>query len=170
MGILNGNPKDEPLHEGEVFGIWSFIICNNGLVSAYQAFHNHAGDKDLKGILKEAIRAMKEENQQASEILKANGVALPPALPDRPDANADEIPVGARFMDVEISAFLSTNVAQGLVACSAVLGSAIREDVSMMFVQFHSSKVQYGARLLKLNKEKAWLIPPPMHVAPASKQ
>jgi hypothetical protein len=28
------------------------------------------------------------------------------------------------------------------------------------------NKAQFGAKLLKLNKEKAWLIPPPLHVAP----
>jgi hypothetical protein len=48
LGILSGNPKDEPLHDGEVFGVWSFITANNGLLSVYQAFINHAGDKDLK--------------------------------------------------------------------------------------------------------------------------
>lgn len=26
MGILSGNPKNEPLHYGEVFGIWSFYL------------------------------------------------------------------------------------------------------------------------------------------------
>jgi hypothetical protein len=158
--------KTSPLHYGEVFGIWSFIITNNGLLSVYQAFINHAGDKDLKVLLKEAVRGMKEENQQASDILKDNGIALPPALPDRPVASAEDIPVGARFMDPEISAILSANVAQGLISCSGVMGQAIREDIAMMFGQFHINKALFGARLLKLNKEKAWLIPPPLNVAP----
>ncbi|CAH0191015.1 hypothetical protein SRABI80_01596 [Peribacillus frigoritolerans] len=25
MGILSGNPKDEPMHYGEVFGTWAFL-------------------------------------------------------------------------------------------------------------------------------------------------
>lgn len=82
MGILNGHPKDDPMHDGEVFGFWSFINSNNGLLSIYQAFINHAGDKDLIMILEEAVKLMKDENKQASELLK--GIALPPALPDRP--------------------------------------------------------------------------------------
>ena len=64
------------------------------------------GDKDLKMILEDTVRMMKDENKQASELLKANGIALPPALPDRPVASAEDIPVGARFMDPEISAIL----------------------------------------------------------------
>ncbi|MGB5945094.1 DUF3231 family protein [Paenisporosarcina sp.] len=166
MGILSGNPKDEPMHDGEVFGVWSFITANNGLLSIYQAFINHVGDKDLKMMLEDAVRMMKDENKQASELLKANGVALPPALPDRPVASAEEIPVGARFMDPEISAILSVNGAAGLVACSQMIGQSIREDIGLMFGHFHMNKAQFGAKLLKLNKEKAWLIPPPLHVAP----
>lgn len=167
MGILNGHPKEEPLHDGEVFGVWSFITANNGLISIYQAFINHVGDKDLKSILEEAVKCMKDENKQVEEILKTNGIALPPAMPDRPVATAEEIPVGARFMDPEISSILSVNVAQGLVSISQVMGSAIREDIGTIFGQFHLSKDQFGAKLLRLNKEKGWLIPPPLHVSPA---
>lgn len=166
MGILSGNPKNEPLHDGEVFGAWSYMISNNGLLSIYQAFINHAGDKELKSMLEEAVRTMKDENQAIGELLKENGIALPPALPDRPVASSEEIPVGARFMDPEISAVVSVNVAQGLVACSSVMGQAIREDVALMFGQFHASKALFGAKLLRLNKEKAWLVPPPLHNAP----
>ena len=169
MGILNGNPKEEPMHDGEVFGVWSFISANNGLLSVYQAFTNHAGDKDLKMMLEEAVKTMKDENKQASEILKANGIALPPALPDRPVASAVDIPVGARFTDPEISAILSANGAAGLVTCSQIIGQSIREDIGAMFGQFHMNKAQFGAKLLKLNKEKAWVIPPPLHVSPPIK-
>ena len=168
MGILSGNPKNEPLHEGEVFGVWSYIASNNGLISLYQAFINHVGDRDLGSMLEDAVKAMKDENQEASELLKANGIAIPPALPDRPIATADEIPVGARITDPEISAILSANAAQGLVGCSMIIGQAIREDIGMMFGKFHSNKAQFGAKLLRMNKEKAWLIPPPLNVSPAS--
>lgn len=33
MGILSGNPKDEPLHYGEVFSIWEASMM------AKEAFH-----------------------------------------------------------------------------------------------------------------------------------
>jgi len=32
-----------------------------------------------------------------------------------------------------------------------------------MYAQFHTGKAQLGARLLRLNKTKGWLVPPPMH-------
>ena len=30
MGILSGNPTDEPMHYGEVFGTWSFLTVGKG--------------------------------------------------------------------------------------------------------------------------------------------
>ncbi|KKI90534.1 membrane protein [Bacillus sp. SA1-12] len=163
MGILSGNPKDEPMHYGEVFGIWSHLLTNNGFIAGYQSYINNTGDQDLKKLIEEAIQGMKNENQQLQELLKTNGIGLPPTPPDRPNANLEDIPVGARFTDPEISASVSKDVATGLVSCSQVIGQCIREDIAMMYGQFHLAKAQFGAKMLKLNKEKGWLIPPPLH-------
>ena len=54
--------------------------------------------------------------------------------------------------------------AAGLVACSQAMGQCIREDIALMYGQFHLSKAQLGAKLLRLNKDKGWLIPPPLHL------
>jgi hypothetical protein len=163
MGVLSSNPKDVTMNYGEVFGMWTHLFTNNGLIAGYQSFINHTGDQDLKKLIKEAIQGLKNENQQMQEILKANEIGLPPAPPDRPNANFENIPVGARFTDPEISASVSKDVATGLVACSQVMGQCIREDIAIMYGQFHLAKAQFGLRMLKLNKEKGWLIPPPLH-------
>jgi hypothetical protein len=165
MGILSGNPKEEPLHYGEVFDIWSSQLSGNAMIAGYQTLMNHAGDEDLKKLLAEAIELGKENRRQVEELLKENGVALPPALPERPDACLDDIPVGARVSDMEIAGTLSADIAAGLVACSTVMGMAIREDVAMMYGQFHTQKAQLGVKVLRLNKEKGWLIPPPLHLS-----
>ena len=99
MGILDGNPKDQPMHYGEITAIWAFMGANNGLISGYEAFVNHAEDTDLIRLLEEAIKTMKAENKDFGKVLKANGITPPPALPERPKANAEDIPAGARFMD-----------------------------------------------------------------------
>ncbi|MHA6252546.1 DUF3231 family protein [Oceanobacillus sp. CAU 1775] len=163
MGVLSGNPTDEPMHYGEVFSTWSFILVAKGAIAGYQTHLNHTGDDDLKRLLEEAIQGAQEEVKKVEELLKANGIGLPPAPPERPNANLDDIPVGARFADPEISAILSGNIAAGLVACSTIMGQSIREDIAMMFGQFHMQKAQLGAKALKLNKAKGWLIPPPLH-------
>ncbi|MET3690197.1 hypothetical protein ABIC37_005770 [Priestia megaterium] len=163
MGILSGNPTDEPMHYGEVFGTWSFVSTSKGLVAGYQTFLNHVGDKDLYKLVQETIEQCQQEMKGVETLLKANGVALPPTPPERPEACLDDIPVGARVQDPEIAAAISMDIAAGLVACSQLIGQSIREDIAAMFAQIHMQKVALGGKFLRLNKEKGWLIPPPLH-------
>lgn len=164
MGILNGNPKDEPLHYGEVFSIWTSSMAAKGAVSCYQAYLNHAGDKDLKKILDDLIDQAKLEIKELDKLLSDNGVASAPVMPDRPSVKLEDIPVGARFTDPEIAAKIAADASLGLVACSQVMAQCIREDVGALFAKYHLTKAALGARILKMNKEKGWLIPPPLLV------
>lgn len=163
MGILDGNSKNEPLHYGEVIGLWAFSATNKGLISGYEGFINQAGDRELIKLLEEAVQIAKLECKEVEKVLKDNGITPPPTLPERPKANADEIPAGVRFMDPEISGAVSINVGQGLVSCSMVMGQCLREDIAMMFGKFHMERAMFGGKLLKLNKEKGWIVPPPLH-------
>lgn len=164
MGILSGNPQNEPMHYGEVFGIWSYLATTKGLLVGYQTFINHTGDKDLKNFLEDLTQSMRQEIRQVEDLLKVNSVGLPPSPPERPVASLESIPVGARFNDPEIAAGVSRDIAAGLITCSQIMGQAIREDIGMMFGQFHTAKAQFGGRLLRINKEKGWLVPPPLHL------
>jgi len=164
MGILSGNPQKEPMHYGEVFSVWSYIASTKGLVAAYQTLVNHTGDQDLREYLNDAIRTMKEEIEQTENVLKANGVALPPTPPERPAASVESIPAGARFNDAETAIAVGRDLAVGMVACSQVIGQSVREDIAMMFGQFHTTKAQFALSLLRLTKEKGWLVPPPLHL------
>lgn len=169
MGIMSGNPKEEPMHYGEVFGAWTFLHTSKGCLVAYQTFLNHVGDGDLKDMLEEAMDKARDEIQQVEELLKENGVGLPPTPPERPEANREDIPTGARVTDPEVAAVLSMDTAKSLVACSTMMGQAIREDIAAMFGRFHVSKAALGLKVLRLNKEKGWLIPPPLHLSPSDK-
>jgi hypothetical protein len=44
------------------------------------------------------------------------------------------------------------------------MGQCIREDIAGMFGQFHTQKAALGVKVLRMNKEKGWLIPPPLHL------
>ncbi len=74
MGILDGNPKNEPLHYGEITNLWSLSILGKGMISCLQAYHNHAGDEDLKQLLDDMIKQTKQEVEESDAVLKANGI------------------------------------------------------------------------------------------------
>lgn len=164
MGMFSGNQKQEPMHYGEVFSVWSSLSVAKGQLTAYQVYYNHAGDEELKSFISDMIEnVIKPGIEESETLLKQNSVGLPVAPPERSDANREEIPVGARIMDPEIAATISKDIAQGLVSDSMAIGQCIREDIAMMYGQFHMKKAQMGAKLLKMNKKKGWLVAPPLH-------
>ncbi|AZN42669.1 DUF3231 family protein [Paenibacillus albus] len=164
MGILSGNPKDEPLHYGEIFAIWQASTTAKGCVSSYSALKFHTGDKDLRAILEDGIRQAQLEINELDEILIANGITPTPKLPERPEAKLEEIPIGARFADQEVAAKVSADLAAGLVAASTAMGMSIREDIGALFGKYHVTKAALGVTILRLSKEKGWLIPPPLQI------
>lgn len=164
MGILSGNPKDEPMHYGEVYGVWQTSMMAKGALSCYQAYLNHAGDKDLRKTLEALIDQAKLEIKEYDTLLTDNGIAPSPALPERPAVKLEDIPAGARFTDPEIAARIAVDTSAGLVACSQMMGQCIREDIGALYAKYHVTKTALGVRILQLTKEKGWLIPPPLQV------
>jgi hypothetical protein len=164
MGILDGNPKNEPMHYGEIHGVWHFSFKETLSLSAYESFKYHAGDKDLKEIIDDAIKSSRHQIEECNTLLNHNGVTPPPMLPKKPEAKQEQIPIGARFTDQEIAATLALDTATGQVKCSTIMGMAIREDIGALFMKYHTAKAALGLRILRLSKEKGWLIPPPLQI------
>lgn len=163
MGILNGNQKEEPMHYGEVSSIWAASLSAKSLAAGYSTLLNHAGDEDLKRVIQEGITLSQAEELAFDKVLKEHGIALPPAPPEKPEANLDDIPPGARFQDPEIAAMLTRDTGLGLAAYSQAMAQCIREDIASIFAGAHTAKATYGATVLKLNKEKGWIVVPPLH-------
>ncbi len=164
MGILSGNPKDNPMHYGEIFGVWTASVAAKGALSCYQAYLNHAGDKELKKILGDLIDQANLEMKECDTLLTDNGIPPAPALPERPEVKLEDIPAGARFTDPEIAAKIAADTSLGLVACSQMMGQSIREDIGALFAKYHATMAAIGLRILQMNKDKGWLIPPPLQV------
>lgn len=162
MGILSGNPKEEPMHFGEIFSVWQCALTARGAVSCYQAFLNHAGDKELKKVLEDLLDQARLEMKECDELLVKNGIPTAPILPERPQVKLEDIPPGARFTDPEIAAKIAADNAIGLVACSQAIGQSIREDIGALFAKYHVRKTGFGVRILELTKKKGWLVPPPL--------
>ncbi|WP_144939617.1 DUF3231 family protein [Paenibacillus sp. 32O-W] len=164
MGILSGNPKEEPLHYGEIYDVWSFSMKAKGCSSVYRAYSFHAGDKDLKAILNDLIGQAELEAKECDAILTNNDIVPSPALPERPETKLADIPMGARISDQEIAALIAADNAASMVACSQIMGKSIREDIGALFAKYHATKTALGLRLLEMNKAKGWLVPPPLQI------
>lgn len=60
----------------------------------------HAGDNDLKKVLGALIDQAELEVSECDTLLADNGIASSPAMPNRPEAKLEDIPVGVRFTDL----------------------------------------------------------------------
>ncbi|MEH7374923.1 DUF3231 family protein [Neobacillus drentensis] len=164
MGILSGNPQDEPLHYGEVFGLWSALSVAKAAIDGYQVFINHTGDQELKAFLKQVIESsIKPSIKNIEVVLLQNDIAVPPTPAERPEADLEQIPVGARLQDAQIAYLVAADIAAGVVACGQGASQSIREDVGLLFGQMGAKKAIDGAALLQIMKDKGWLVPPPLH-------
>ncbi|MGG6310720.1 DUF3231 family protein [Paenibacillus macerans] len=164
MGVLDGNPKNEPMHYGEIFAAWESSMGAKLILSCYQLFSYHAGDKDLKDMLKELMDQAKLEIKELDKLLTDNGITPFPMLPERPEAKLEDIPPGARFADPEIAVKIAMDTAASLAACSAAMGLSIREDIGALYAKYHVTKTALALKILRMSKEKGWLIPPPLQV------
>lgn len=163
MGIMSGNPQDEPLHSGEIFNLWSHLFGTKAYLVTLQVLSNHCGDHDLKVFIEDLMEnCIKQEEQQVEAVLKENGIRLPPAPPDRPNVDVVDIPAGARFNDPEIAALLGNELRAASMLDSYIMGISIREDIADMFNEFYTQRAEYAGKLLKINKEKGWLVLPPL--------
>lgn len=165
MGILSGNPQDEPMHYGEVYGLYTQLSVAKAALDGYQVYYNHTGDKDLKEFIKDVINtSIKPEIKDIEEILLKNDIAVPPTPSERPSVDIEQIPVGARFQDVQVAYAIAKDIAGGITSMSALISQCIREDIAMMLVQQNAKSIKDGAVLLQIMKEKGWLVPPPLHM------
>ncbi|MBD3919021.1 DUF3231 family protein [Paenibacillus sp. PR3] len=164
MGVLTGNPKDEPLHYGEIYNIWVYSAKEKSSISTYQLYLSHAGDNELKRLLNNLIKQARQAAAECDELLVHNGIMPPPSLPERPLVRLEDIPDGARFSDVEIAVAIGAALAAGLVICSQNTGSSIRIDVGLLFSKYYALILASNATVLSLSKEKGWLVPPPLQI------
>jgi hypothetical protein len=165
MRIINNKQPEEPFHSGEVYQLWSSLYQSKNLLVTMQVLINHTGDHDLKTYLEDLVEScLRQEEQQVEAVLKEAGIRLPPAPPDRPDVEVEDIPSGARFNDPEIAVLVQKELMTGRILSSYMIGTAHRGDIRTMFGEFHAEKEEYEQKLLDLCKQKGWIVDPPINV------
>ena len=163
--MLNQNQQAEPFHSGEIYHLWSFLLRTKEYLVTLQVLNNHTGDEDLKNFLDDIYEnGYTPEEEQVENILKNAGIRLPPAPPDRPNVEVEDIPAGARFNDPEIASLVQRELMVSKMTCSFIMGICVQEDIKSLFGEFHTLKEEYDLKLAKLSKEKGWTISPPINI------
>lgn len=150
----------EPPNYVETAALYASVLAGRQNVATLAVLYNHAGDSDLRALLKRAIDEQTEWLVETAEkTLTAAGVALPDLhFSERPLSGAPlAIPAEARFSDQEI-ALLLANMAK--TAQMAVLG-AMHNCYQPYFAKIYQSALDkgtdYNFALMQLVLTKGWL-------------
>ncbi|HLQ97474.1 MAG TPA: DUF3231 family protein [Candidatus Dormibacteraeota bacterium] len=162
---MGNSEEQQPFHSGEVYHLWSYLHETKENLVTIQVLRNHTEDEDLKLLLDDVMEnSYQDEEQQVEAILKESGIRLPPAPPDRPNVELQDIPAGARFNDSEIARLIQKELTAGMQLCSYMMGISSQEDIASLFEEFHSLKAEHEWKLVKIIKEKGWYVSPPINI------
>lgn len=155
----------EPFHSGEVFHLWSYLYNTKSFIVTLQILINHTEDQALSDFLDDLLEnGFKEEEQQVEAILKEAGIRLPPAPPNRPNVEIQDIPAGARFHDPEIVNVVYNELMTSKLMCTYLMGMSNQEDIRTLFDEFHTLKAESDLQLTTISKEKGWIVSPPINI------
>ncbi|MCX7922105.1 MAG: DUF3231 family protein [Clostridia bacterium] len=162
--LLFGRPTYNTLNYGEINALWTYLAYAKGALIEFQTYLNHVNDKELRKFLKDVMdNSISVICHKFENILKANGIVLPPSPAEKPAVLTDSIPDGARITDQEIAAAITKNIAFNMLTISQIIPICTCEDIALTFSNMLVAETQYGSKLFRISKKKGWLIFPPLH-------
>lgn len=155
-----------PPHIGEAFNAWTYYVSAQECRVLSVMMLNHTNDSELKETLEHFIAdLLASQISQLSDLLRNEGIDMPPGTGDKPKANHQQIPPGAKMTDMEIANMLIVKVNGLLLFCFMGLFSGLRDDIAAMFYKFQGQVMVQSYSLKKLMQKRGWLIVPPFYYA-----
>ncbi|MBY0061878.1 DUF3231 family protein [Priestia aryabhattai] len=162
------NDDFPPLHIGEAMGCWLYFTALAEEIPALETSLHTTTDKELVKLVNESKDLAESQLDALKHFMLKEGLPLSEIPAAKPELNSQDIPLGAKATDTEISNLISVKVASNIVMCSTNISQAIREDLGTMWLKFHTEKVLFGVKVKKLMQEKGWLKYPPTYYPPGA--
>ncbi|HEY3367181.1 MAG TPA: DUF3231 family protein [Symbiobacteriaceae bacterium] len=151
---------------GEAFNAWTYYVAVKESRILCLMMLNHTNDTELKEVIEHFISDVLEpQGEQLSDFLRNEGIDMPHGTGDKPKANEQQIPPGAKMTDNEISNMLIVKLNGLLLFCFMGLFSGLRDDISGMFYNFQGHVIVQTYTLKKLMQKRGWLLVPPYYYA-----
>jgi hypothetical protein len=162
--------NNTPLHTGEVTNCWLYYTAMSEALRYEEAALNTTEDDELIEMLKDAMKVCKKQLNELGDFMKQEGIPFPPLTSPKPDSNPDEVPMGVKQTDNEISNGVSIKLASMVVDCAVGQSQSIRDDFGLMMVKFQAELIIIGATLKQLMKKRGWIKIPPYYYPPGHSQ
>ncbi|MGE7667897.1 DUF3231 family protein [Ureibacillus composti] len=154
------------LHVGEVMSCWMYLTVLEESVALEQLAINTTEDKELNDFLHKSMAGASSQAARLKDFLQQEGIPLPPASEPKPISEPSAVPLGAKMTDSEIANFVSVKIAAAITMCATGAAQSLRNDVGLMFFEFQTETMKYGAILKSIMKKRGWLKVPPYYYPP----
>ncbi|MFE8700165.1 DUF3231 family protein [Cytobacillus sp. FJAT-54145] len=155
-----------PLHVIEVGDCWTYVGILEEFIRYEEIGLNTSTDDEIIEMLNDAIKLCESQVKRLSTFLRNEGIPLPDVTSAKPKSNPNEVPLGVKLTDDEISNGVAFKMVNLMQLCGKGQADAIRADVAMMWLEFFSEIVTFGSTLKTLMRKRGWLKVPPYYYPP----
>ncbi len=166
--IDNVDETKSPLHVIEVGDCWKYIAMVEEFIRYEEVGLNTTTDDEVREMLVDAVKLCEEQVKQLSKFMKEEGIPLPDVTSSKPNSKSKEIPLGVKLTDDELTNGMAFKLVNCMKSCAKAQADAIRNDVGIMWFQFYTQWVTYGATLKTLMRKRGWIKVPPYYYPPGN--
>ncbi|WP_404328732.1 DUF3231 family protein [Mesobacillus maritimus] len=168
--IDNTNEPKSPLNIIEAGDCWMYLTMVEEFIRYEEIGLNTTTDDEIREMLTDVIRICESQVRRLSDFMKQEGIPLPDATSAKPNSDSNQIPLGVKLTDDEIANGIAFKLVNCMLTCAKSQADALRHDIGMLWVQFHSEWVSFGTTLKVLMRKRGWLKVPPYYYPPGSPQ
>ncbi|EAX46840.1 conserved hypothetical protein [Thermosinus carboxydivorans Nor1] len=149
----------EPANYLEAGSMYGIIAQGRYNLAVLSVLYNHAQDRELKELIKEAMSDLtKLTIERCEALMQAGGAAVPTFdWAERRLHDHMDIPADARLTDAEIAATIGTLAKGAQMACLLALHQSYQLEIGIMFRERLDAGLDWNYRLLQLMLKRGWL-------------
>ncbi|MFS0673810.1 DUF3231 family protein [Ornithinibacillus sp. 179-J 7C1 HS] len=162
---LDNEPKN-PLHVGEVMSCWMYLALMDEATIFIQIGLNSTNDDKVKEMLEQSLKQCDSQGKRFKDLLKKEGISLPPTSEQRPNSDPNAVPLGTKMTDDELMNGLSIKTVTAVVHCATAASQSIRNDVGLLFTHCMLEKMKFGSSLKVVMRKRGYIKVPPYYYPP----
>lgn len=162
---MDNEPKS-PLHVGEVMSCWMYLALMDEATIYIQIGLNTTNDDEVIQLLKSSLTQCEVQGARFKELLKIEGIHLPPTSEERPNSDPNSVPLGVKLTDDEIINGLGIKTVAAITHCATAASQSIRNDIAALFTHCMLEKMKFGSTLKDAMRKNGWVKVPPYYYPP----
>ncbi|KAF0818201.1 hypothetical protein KIS4809_3003 [Bacillus sp. ZZV12-4809] len=168
VALDNTNEPKSPLHVLEVGDIWSYLTLVEEFLRYEEIGFNTTTDDEVIEMLNDVVKICESQVKKISAFMRKEGIPLPDTASAKPHTSPNEVPLGVKLTDDEITNGVAFKLVTCSTACAKGQSDSVRNDVGNMWTEFFLEWTVFGGTLKTLMKKRGWLKVPPYYYAPGT--